>query len=113
MGIIKEIYWEKGYGFIYQDDEKIYFKIEDIEVNNKNEIQEGKRVTFQKGVGDNGRPRAFKIRIENGETNEDSRQAKKQINYFLPFDTNKMLKNRCSIVDEMYNLNLKLSVFSD
>jgi cold shock CspA family protein len=50
-GIIKEIYWEKGYGFIYQDDEKIYFKIEDIEVNNKNEIQEGKRVTFQKGVG--------------------------------------------------------------
>ncbi|HOV26841.1 MAG TPA: type III-B CRISPR module RAMP protein Cmr6 [Pseudobacteroides sp.] len=112
MGIIKEIYWEKGYGFIYQDDEKIYFKIEDIEVNNKNEIQEGKRVTFQKGVGDNGRPRAFKIRIENGETNEDSRQAKKQINYFLPFDTNKMLKNRCSIVDEMDNLNLKLNKYA-
>lgn len=49
-GIIKEIYREKGYGYIYQDDEKIYFKIEDIIDKNKNEIQEGKRVSFQKGT---------------------------------------------------------------
>ena len=48
-GIIKEIYREKGYGYIYQDDEKIYFKIEDIIDKNKNEIQEGKNCFSKRG----------------------------------------------------------------
>jgi len=111
-GIIKEIYREKGYGYIYQDDEKIYFKIEDIIDKNKNEIQEGKRVSFQKGDGANGRPRAFKIRIEKDETIRNSNQVKKGNNYFLPFDTYEILMNEGSIVNKMDNLNLKLNKYA-
>ena len=70
------------------------------------------KTAFQKGDGANGRPRAFKIRIEKDETIRNSNQVKKGNNYFLPFDTYEILMNEGSIVNKMDNLNLKLNKYA-
>jgi|GEM_PF-1911481 len=110
-GIIKEVF--KDYGFIYQGEEKIYFNFKDVYPNYKGNIEEGDTAEFKNGTGDNGKPRAYSVKIyKNCPKDNDCENEAQFPKYCIPSDTLKILCKNKSVINNMENMNLKLNKFA-
>ena len=55
---------DRGYGFIKtEQEEDIFFHRNDIEGVEFNSLSEGQEVEFEKGKGQDGRPKAVNVRL--------------------------------------------------
>jgi CspA family cold shock protein len=62
-GTIKKL-MDRGFGFIKTDEEKdLFFHRNDLEGVEFNSLVEGQEVEFEKGQGQDGRPKANKVRL--------------------------------------------------
>ncbi len=62
-GTIKRL-MERGFGFIKTEEEKdLFFHRNDLEGVEFASLHEGQEVEFEKGQGQDGRPKAVKVRL--------------------------------------------------
>ena len=62
-GTIKRLV-DRGFGFIEAEEEKdLFFHRNDLEGVEFNTLKEGQEVLFEKSQGQDGRPRAVKVRL--------------------------------------------------
>ncbi len=62
-GTIKKI-MDRGYGFIKREgEEDLFFHRNDVEGVEFTSLNEGQEVEFEKGQGQDGRPKAVKVRL--------------------------------------------------
>ncbi len=55
---------DRGYGFIKtEQEEEIFFHRNDLEGVEFNSLKEGQEVEFEKSQGQDGRPKAVKVRL--------------------------------------------------
>ncbi len=55
---------DRGFGFIKgEGEEDLFFHRNDLEGSEFNTLKEGQEVLFEKGQGQDGRPRAVKVRL--------------------------------------------------
>ena len=55
---------DRGYGFIKTDQEEdLFFHRNDVEGVEFNSLNEGQEVEFEKGQGQDGRPKAVKVKL--------------------------------------------------
>ncbi len=55
---------DRGYGFIKTDQEEdLFFHSNDVEGVEFNSLNEGQEVEFEKGQGQDGRPKAVKVKL--------------------------------------------------
>jgi CspA family cold shock protein len=63
-GTIRRLIADRGYGFIKAEDEKdLFFHRNDLEGVEFASLHEGQEVEFEKGQGQDGRPKAVKVRL--------------------------------------------------
>ncbi len=71
-GTIKRL-MERGFGFIKTEEEKdLFFHRNDLEGVEFNSLNEGQEVEFEKGQGQDGRPKAVKVRLTETQADDDS-----------------------------------------
>ncbi len=63
-GTIKRL-MDRGFGFIKTEEEEtdLFFHSNDLEGVEFNSLSEGQEVEFEKGQGQDGRPKAVKVRL--------------------------------------------------
>ncbi len=62
-GTIKRL-MDRGFGFIKtEEEEELFFHSNDLEGVEFNSLNEGQEVEFEKGQGQDGRPKAVKVRL--------------------------------------------------
>jgi len=70
-GTIKRL-MERGFGFIKTEEEKdLFFHRNDLEGVEFASLNEGQEVEFEKGQGQDGRPKAVKVRLTEAEVKEE------------------------------------------
>ena len=63
---------DRGFGFIKTEDETdLFFHRTDLEGVEFDSLSEGQEVEFEKGQGQDGRPRANKVRLTETQTSDD------------------------------------------
>ncbi len=71
-GTIKRL-MDRGFGFILTEDETdLFFHRTDLEGVEFDSLSEGQEVEFEKGQGQDGRPRANKVRLTETQASDDS-----------------------------------------
>ncbi len=71
-GTIKRL-TDRGFGFIKTEEEKdLFFHRNDLEGVEFSSLNEGQEVEFEKGQGQDGRPRAEKVRLTETQVEDDS-----------------------------------------
>ncbi len=64
---------DRGYGFIKtEQEEDLFFHRNDLEGVEFNSLNEGQEVEFEKGQGQDGRPKAVKVRLPETQVDDDS-----------------------------------------
>ncbi len=70
-GTIKRL-MDRGFGFIKTEEEKdLFFHRNDLEGVEFNSLNEGQEVEFEKGQGQDGRPKAVKVRLTETQADDD------------------------------------------
>ncbi len=70
-GTIKRL-MDRGFGFIKTEDETdLFFHRADLEGVEFNSLSEGQEVEFEKGQGQDGRPRANKVRLTGTQASDE------------------------------------------
>jgi CspA family cold shock protein len=63
---------DRGFGFIKTEEEKdLFFHRNDLEGVEFASLNEGQEVEFEKGQGQDGRPKAVKVRLTEAEVKEE------------------------------------------
>ena len=71
-GIIKKL-MDRGFGFIKPEQgEDIFFHSSDLIAVEFNSLSEGQEVEFEKGQGNDGRPKAVSVRLTETQAADDS-----------------------------------------
>ena len=71
-GTIKRL-MDRGFGFIKTEEEKdLFFHRNDLEGVEFNSLNEGQEVEFEKGQGQDGRPKEVKVRLTETQADDDS-----------------------------------------
>jgi len=70
-GTIKRL-MDRGFGFIKTEEEKdLFFHRNDLEGVEFSSLNEGQEVEFEKGQGQDGRPKAVKVRLTEIQVDDD------------------------------------------